>query len=90
MTSAITVPAYAGLPVTHRGLSSALHVITVHISAIGPATAEALRLHGLQVDFMPEVYDGAHLTAGLAESGGEMLLLRAEMGSPDLTEVLRE
>ncbi len=59
------------------------------IAAIGPATAEALRLHGLRVDFVPEVYDGAHLAAGLAERGGKMLLLRAEKGSPELTEVLR-
>ena len=60
------------------------------IAAIGPATAEALRLHGLRVNFVPEVYDGAHLAAGLAERGGRMLLLRAEMGSPELTEVLRD
>ncbi|MCR4817708.1 MAG: uroporphyrinogen-III C-methyltransferase [Fretibacterium sp.] len=60
------------------------------IAAIGPATAEALRLCGLRVDFMPEVYDGAHLAAGLAERGGRMLLLRAEKGSPELTDLLRE
>ena len=59
------------------------------IAAIGPATAEALRLHGLRVDFMPEVYDSAHLAAGLAQRGGKMLFLRAEMGSPELTEILR-
>ena len=62
---------------------------TAKIAAIGPATAEALRLRGLRVDFMPEVYDGAHLAGGLAELGGRTLLLRAEMGSPELTEVLR-
>ncbi|MCR4819316.1 MAG: uroporphyrinogen-III C-methyltransferase [Fretibacterium sp.] len=61
-----------------------------HIAAIGPATAEALRLCGLRVDFLPEVYDGAHLAGGLAERGGRMLLLRAEKGSPELTDILRE
>lgn len=30
VTSAISVPAYAGIPVTHRNLSSSLHVITGH------------------------------------------------------------
>lgn len=32
VTSAIAVPAYAGIPVTHRGYGSALHIITGHES----------------------------------------------------------
>jgi uroporphyrinogen III methyltransferase/synthase len=30
VTSAIAVPAYAGIPVTHRGCSSALHIVAAH------------------------------------------------------------
>ena len=59
------------------------------IAAIGPATAGALRAHGLRVDLMPDIYDGAHLAEELAKAGGSILLLRAEAGSPELTDVLR-
>ena len=40
---------------------------------------------------MPNVYDGAHLAEGLADrmGTGDILLFRAESGSPELTEVLR-
>lgn len=33
ISSAISVPAYAGIPVTHRGISTAFKVVTGHISA---------------------------------------------------------
>ena len=33
ISSAISVPAYAGIPVTHRGVSTAFKVVTGHISA---------------------------------------------------------
>ena len=33
ITSAISVPAYAGIPVTHRGIATAFKVVTGHISA---------------------------------------------------------
>ena len=61
------------------------------VAAIGPATRDALRRHGLRVDYMPDVYDGAHLAEGLADrmGTGDILLFRAESGSPELTEVLR-
>ncbi len=61
----------------------------VKLAAIGPGTDRALKQHGLGADYIPEVYDAAHLGAGLAErAGGRVLLLRAEWGSPDLTEAL--
>ncbi len=33
VTSAISVPAYAGIPVTHRGIATSFHVVTGHSSS---------------------------------------------------------
>ena len=61
----------------------------VKLAAIGPGTDRALRDHGLRADYIPEVYDAAHLGEGLAAlAKGRVLLLRAEWGSPALTEAL--
>ena len=59
----------------------------VKLAAIGPGTARALAAHGLKADYVPEVYDAAHLGAGLPATG-KVLALRAEEGSPALTEGL--
>ena len=59
----------------------------VKLAAIGPGTARALSAHGLKADYVPEVYDAAHLGAGLP-AAGKVLALRAEEGSPALTEEL--
>ena len=59
----------------------------VKIAAIGPGTAKALAEHGLTADYLPEVYDAAHLGEGLPGEG-KVLLLRAEIGSPALTQAL--
>ena len=56
------------------------------IAAIGPATAGALREHGLKVSYVPEVYDGGHLAGGLAELGGSVLMFRALEGSPEIAD----
>ena len=40
VTSAIAVPAYAGIPVTHSGLSSSFAVLTAHESSARPGAAE--------------------------------------------------
>ena len=58
------------------------------LAAIGPGTAKALSAHGLRADYVPEVYDAAHLGAGLP-ARGRVLILRAEEGSPALTEALK-
>ena len=63
----------------------------VKLAAIGSATAGALEACGLSADLVPEVYDAAHLGAALAErASGRVLLLRAEEGSPALTEQLEK
>ena len=59
----------------------------VRLAAIGPGTAQALAAHGLRADYVPEVYDAAHLGAGMP-AGGRVLILRAAEGSPALTEAL--
>lgn len=61
----------------------------VTLAAIGPGTDRELRKHGLRADYIPAVYDAAHLGAGLAGMvSGRVLILRAELGSPALTEAL--
>ena len=59
----------------------------VKLAAIGPGTARALEAMGLAADYIPPVYDAAHLGKGLP-AGGRALLLRAEEGSPALTAAL--
>ena len=59
----------------------------VKLAAIGPGTARALEAMGLAADYIPPVYDAAHLGESLP-AGGRVLLLRAEEGSPALTAAL--
>ena len=62
----------------------------VRLAAIGPGTDRALRACGLRADYLPEVFDAAHLGAGLAaRAKGRVLLLRAEIASQDLTAALK-
>lgn len=63
------------------------------IACIGSATADALREFGLRADFVPSVYDGEHLGKEMVESGfvkadDKVILLRAKIGTEDLTEAL--
>lgn len=61
----------------------------VKLAAIGAGTDRELRRHGLRADYVPAAYDAAHLGAGLAKiCTGRVLILRAELGSPALTEAL--
>jgi uroporphyrinogen III methyltransferase/synthase len=48
VSSALAVPASAGIPVTHRGLSAALHVITWHGKDGGPRQEDLERLAALE------------------------------------------
>ena len=58
---------------------------TARIAAIGKATADALRGHGLRVDYVPEVYDGVHMAEGVS---GKVLMFRALNGSAEIDAAL--
>ena len=58
------------------------------IAAIGAATGEALRSHGLRVDYIPEIYDGKNLAEGLIKTGCKnILMFRAFEGTPEIAKV---
>lgn len=59
------------------------------LAAIGPGTARALAEMGLRADYVPPVYDAAHLGEGLPAQG-RVLILRAEEGDAGLTEALQK
>ena len=60
----------------------------IKIAVIGTGTAKALKSIGLKADYMPEVYDVAHMASGLVEiASGKILVLRAKEGSPALNEI---
>lgn len=64
----------------------------IKLAAIGPGTDRELRKHGLRADLIPDVYDGRHLGEALCRSNvtGKVLILRAQWGTPALTEALEE
>lgn len=71
------------------------------IAVIGPGTAEALTEVGIYADYMPEVYDAAHLAEGLTEkilaerqdghkNSISAVFLRASQGSEALPRIFSE
>lgn len=63
----------------------------VKIAAIGQGTEKALQGFGLRPDFLPSVYDGRTLGAELVKvcaPGSRLLIPRAALGNPELTEEL--
>lgn len=73
ITSSISVPAYAGIPVTHRDFCSSLHIITGHAKAGAELSIdfEALvRLKGTLI-FMMSVSTVGRIAKGLMEAGME-------------------
>ena len=63
---------------------------TAKIAAVGPATADALRAHGLCVDFQPSVMTGAGLGQELPDEpfGKNFLVPRAKDGDDGLLDAL--
>ncbi|MEG1630872.1 MAG: uroporphyrinogen-III C-methyltransferase [Hydrogenoanaerobacterium sp.] len=64
----------------------------VKIAAVGKATAELLKQHGVLPELVPNEYSGAALGAELAKkaAGGRVLLLRAAQCGAGLTNALAE
>ena len=61
----------------------------VKLAVNGPAAMDALLAHGLNPDLIPDVHNAAHLGDWLAQAAtGRILILRAEEGSPALTDAL--
>lgn len=65
------------------------------IACIGTATARELSTYGLKADFIPKVYSGEELalemvSQGFVNNDNRLILLRADIGSKDLTERLSE
>ena len=59
------------------------------IAAIGSATAEALKNHGLRVDFVPEDFCLESLSGGLEKFSGRVLMFRA-LDGPELSKKFDE
>jgi len=59
------------------------------IGAIGPATAEALKMNGIIADYIPDVYTGEGLISGLKKqdvTGQRFLLPRADIADKSLAQ----
>jgi uroporphyrinogen III methyltransferase/synthase len=59
------------------------------VGAIGPATAEALKMSGIIADYIPEVYTGEGLISGLKKqdiTGQRFLLPRADIADKELVQ----
>lgn len=72
---------------THRDVRA---LGPIKLAAIGPGTNRELQKHGLRADLIPDIYDGEHLGQALCQEkpAGKVLILRAQWGTPALTEVL--
>ena len=61
----------------------------VRVAAIGPKTAEALRKHNIEPDFVPEEYIAEAILPGLGDVNGKWVLLpRAEIARKALPEAI--
>ena len=71
VTSALSVPAYAGIPVTHRDFCSSLHIITGHAKAGAELNIDfdALRRIGGTLVFLMGVSALPKICRGLLEAG---------------------
>ena len=71
ITSSVAVPAYAGIPVTHRDYTSSFHVITGHARKDGKLSIDfdsLVRLNGTLV-FLMSVSSMEKILRGLLDAG---------------------
>ena len=73
VTSALSVPAYGGIPVTHRDFCSSLHIITGHAKAGSELNIDfdALRRTGGTLVFLMGVSSLPKICQGLLDAGME-------------------
>ena len=73
VTSALSVPAYGGIPVTHRDFCSSLHIVTGHARAGKELSIdfEALRRTGGTLVFLMSVSSLPKICQGLLDAGME-------------------
>ena len=83
ISSALSVPAACGIPVTHRGVSKGFTVISGHVPP-EPAELEALVKLGATIVILMGISNLAQIMAGLARAG-----LPAHARSGDRTRLLR-
>ena len=71
VTSALSVPAYAGIPVTHRDFTSSVHIITGHAKQNGQLNLdfEALVRHRGTLVFLMSVSSTPMILSGLMQAG---------------------
>ena len=85
MTSALSVPAYAGIPVTHRDYCSSVHIITGHAKAGSQLKIDfdALRRTNGTLVFLMGVTALPMICKGLLDAGmsGEMPAAVVERGT---------
>jgi uroporphyrinogen-III synthase len=61
------------------------------VAAVGPATAHAVRIFGVEPSFVPEVFAAEEIAAGLEPLAGRRVLLpQADIAEPALADELRE
>jgi uroporphyrinogen III methyltransferase/synthase len=66
-------------------------VLGVRVAAIGPKTAEALRMRGVNPDFVPEEYVAEAILPGLGDVRGKSILLpRADIARKALPEAINQ
>lgn len=71
VSSAFAVPEYAGIPVTHRGIGSSLHIFTGHPSSAGKRLPDFSILAGLKgtLVFLMGVAAAESICSGLQNAG---------------------
>lgn len=70
-----------------------LYSTGVKFGVVGSTTRKELRLHGIEADYMPDIYCGKELAKGLLEVFGQspyVTLYRAEDATEELVEVLKD
>lgn len=65
--------------------------LNAKVAAIGPATATALRAHGIRPDFVPTAYVAEAIAEEIGDMNEERVLLpRADIARPALADLLRQ